>query len=80
MLIFSFILYLTEYVAEDESSTNGYQDMDAGTQYSVNQASIVNKKRKALVSGAEEGESDGEGDNKAPNRDIFRERQQKRVR
>ena len=54
--------------------------MDAGTQYSVNQASIVNKKRKALVSGAEEGDSDGEGDNKAPNRDIFRERQQKRVR
>lgn len=74
------MLIITEYVAEEESSSNGYQEMDAGTQYSVNQASIVNKKRKALVSGVDDRDSDGEGDNKAPNRDIFRERQQKRVR
>lgn len=69
-----------EFELEEENGTeNGTVDMDPGTAYSVNHANILSKKRKALVGG---GDSDGEGepDNKAPSHDIFRARQQKRVK
>lgn len=57
--------------------------MDAGTAYSVNilsQANILSKKRKALVGMNEDVEEGGEGDNKAPSKDIYRVRQLKRAR
>lgn len=82
MLIVNWSLaYVTEFLAEEESGkANGHKEMDAGTAYSIGQATILSKKRKALVGAGEEPESDGESDNKAPSRDIYRSRQQKRVR
>ena len=65
---------------DEENAANGTLEMDAGTTYSVNQANVLSKKRKALVGMQDDGDSDGEGDNKAPSRDIYRARQQKRVR
>lgn len=67
-------------MVEENGESNGLQDVDAGTSYSISQATILSKKRKALVGAGEDQESDGEGDNKAPTRDIFRARQQKRVK
>lgn len=85
MLIYSchlgWLFIYTEYsIDEDSEKANGHKEMDAGTAYSIGQATILSKKRKALVGTGEEAESDGEGDNKAPSRDIYRSRQQKRVR
>lgn len=74
-------MYVVEYVAEDSGTDlNGHADPDPGTAFSISQANILSKKRKALMGGGEEADSDGEGDNKAPSRDIYRARQQKRVR
>lgn len=67
------------FTLEEDSAANGLQEMDAGTNYSANKASVLSKKRKMVNSSGDPG-SDGESDNKAPARDIYRDRQQKRVR
>ncbi|XP_067946959.1 cleavage stimulation factor subunit 3-like isoform X2 [Watersipora subatra] len=67
-------------VVDDDGLANGTQDLDSGTAYSVNKANILSKKRKALVSLQDDAGSDGEADHRAPSKDIYRSRQQKRVR